>query len=253
MSSESNRTLEKGLDMLFQFTEKKPVLSVKEIMELLDLSRSTVYRLLETLKNKELIQDCGSGQYSLGLNVFQLSKIAKTGMNLINMATPIMEELSQETGETAILSGLVNNQAICIDRIESSQTIKLAFERGRMHPLHAGASAKVLLAFMEIERQDRTLEELKRENLIDDINMFKESLKKVKDQGYVVSSDEMDLGAWAVAAPIFGANGDIIAGLSVAGPDFRINSNQKEKITNLLLAKVKRLNEKLKLAEINYI
>ncbi|MGO4889874.1 IclR family transcriptional regulator [Anaerobacillus sp. MEB173] len=253
MASDSNRTLEKGLEMLFQFTERQPVLAVKDIMTLLDLPRSTAYRLLDTLKSKDLIQECGSGRYSLGLSILQLAKVATAGMDLLQLATPIMESLSEETGETVILSGVVNNKAICIDRIESTQAIKLTFERGRLHPLHAGASAKVLLAFMDKENQQKVLQQLKKEQLIDDIEIVKQALNKVKEQGYVISSEEIDVGAWAVAAPVFGANGNIIAGLTVAGPKFRVNIKQENLITDLLLAKVKELNEKLKVTEINYI
>ena len=253
MASDSNRTLEKGLEMLFQFTERQPILAVKDIMSLLDLPRSTAYRLLETLKSRDLIQECGNGRYSLGLSILQLARVATTGMDLINLATPIMKELSEETGETVILSGINNNQAICIDRIESNQAIKLTFERGRLHPLNAGASAKVLLAFLDQEVQEKILLELKEQNLIDDIYLFEQMLNKVKEQGYVISNEEIDLGAWAVAAPIFGSNGSIIAGLTIAGPKFRVNIKQENMITDLLLAKVNELNEKLKFTEINYI
>lgn len=253
MAQDSNKTLEKGLDMLFQFTERNPVLSVKDMMTLLELPRSTTYRLLDTLKNKQLIQECGSGRYNLGLGILQLSKVATIGMNLVNIAKPIMEKLSEETGETVILCGPINNRAICIERIESPQMIKLTFERGKLQPLHAGASAKVLLAFMEMEQKKLIIEDLKNENFIDDTDLFLQSLNKVKEKGYVISNEELDPGAWAVAAPIFGANGSLIAGLSVAGPKFRINVKQENFITDLLIQNVNEINEKLKRNEISYI
>lgn len=253
MAQDTNKTLDKGLEMLFQFTERTPSLSVKDMMTLLDLPRSTIYRLLDTLKSKKLIQECGPGRYNLGLGILQLAKIASAGMNLLTIARPIMERLSEETGETVILSSLINNRAICLERIESSQVIKLTFERGKLLPLHAGASASVLLAFMEQEQQKKIIEDLKNEKFIIDLDLFLNRLNRVKEEGYVISNEEVDPGAWAVAAPIIGADGNLLAGLSVAGPKFRINVKQENLITDLLISNVNRINETLKQNEINYI
>lgn len=253
MAHDTNKTLDKGIELLFQFTERNPTLSVKDMMTLLDIPRSTTYRLLDTLKSKQLIQESGPGRYNLGVGVLQLAKVASIGMNLLTIARPIMEKLSEETGETVILSGLINNQAICLERIESAQVIKLTFERGRVQPLHAGASATVLLAFMDPDKQKMIIEDLKAEQLIDDRDFFLQRLNDVKKRGYVISNEEVDQGAWAVAAPIISTNGNILAGLSVAGPKFRINVKQENQITDLLLSYVHDINEKLRQNEINYI
>ncbi|TDL75427.1 IclR family transcriptional regulator [Rhodococcus qingshengii] len=253
MASDSNRTLENGLDMLFQFTEQKPVLSVKEIVAELDLPRSTAYRLLETLKNKKLIQESGPGRYRLGLSILQLAKVATVGMELVTLALAAMEELSKETDETVILTGLIDDRAICIDRIESTQPIKLTFERGRVQPLHVGASAKILLAFLDEDKQRDIIDKLWRNGMIVDRNEYKKRLSAIREEGYAISNEEMDLGAWAVAAPIFGVSGSVLAGITVAGPNFRIDKEKENRIIDNLLLFAADLNEKLKLMEIDSI
>jgi DNA-binding IclR family transcriptional regulator len=250
MASDANRTLEKGLDMLFQFTEKNPVMSVKDIVAELDLPRSTAYRLLDTLKSKQLIQEHGPGRYRLGLSILQLSKVATAGMDLIQLVTPMMEELSEETGETIILSGLFGDHAICIDRIESLKPIKLTFERGRILPLHLGASAKILLAYMEEEAKKKVIQRVHENGYILDVEDYKQKLITIKDQGFVISNEEVDPGAWAAAIPIFNASGDILAGISVAAPKYRIDAEKEKKIVDRLLICAADLNNKMKLMEI---
>ncbi|WP_181347565.1 IclR family transcriptional regulator [Thalassobacillus sp. CUG 92003] len=251
MAGDANRTLERGLDILFQFTEDNPVLTVKEITQQIGLPRSTVYRLLETLKAKSLIQEYGSGQYKLGLSILQLAKVSMSSMDFLNLATPIMKELSRETGETVILSGIVGKQTICFDRVESSKTIKLTFERGKVQSLHAGASAKILLSYMEEEIQENILDDFLESGLIDSKQTFKEQLKHVKKSGYVTSFEEIDQEAWAVAAPIFGSRGHILAGLTVAGPQFRLDEAKKQAILEDLLSYARDLNERVEISEIN--
>ncbi|MFJ5760796.1 IclR family transcriptional regulator [Neobacillus sp. NPDC093182] len=253
MASDSNRTLENGLDMLFQFTEQKPVLSVKDIVAELDLPRSTAYRLLETLKNKKLIQESGPGRYRLGLSILQLAKVATVGMELVTLALSAMEELSKETDETVILTGLIDDRAICIDRIESTQPIKLTFERGRVQPLHVGASAKILLAFLDEDKQRDIIDKLWRNGMIVDRNEYKKRLSNIKEEGFAISNEEIDLGAWAVAVPIFGVSGNILAGITVAGPKFRIDNEKEKRIIDKLQLFADELNEKIKLMEIDSI
>ncbi len=253
MATDSNRTLETGLDILFQFTEDTPILTVKEIIQKMDLSRSKVYRLLDTLKDKQLIQEYGSGQYKLGLSVLQLAKVSMSSMDFLNLALPVMEELSSKTNETVILSGLVGKQTICLERVESSQTIKLTFERGKVQSLHAGASAKILLCNIDEQTQENILNEFLEEGLIDSKSTLKEELNTARDQGYITSFQEIDPGAWAIAAPIFTARGHVLAGLTVAGPNYRLDDDKKIEIKETLLKYANDLNEKVKISEVTDI
>jgi IclR family acetate operon transcriptional repressor len=152
-----------------------------------------------------------------------------------------------------ILSGLMNDHAICIDRIESTQPIKLTFERGRVQPLHKGASAKILLAYMDEKRQQMVLESLHQQGKIEDKLLFQQSLADIKEQGYVITSEEIDPGAWAIAVPIFGASNEILAGISIAAPKYRIDSAKEQAIIQQLLPNAIKLNEQMKLLGIDCI
>src|SRR5262249_48717242 len=94
-------------------------------------------------------------------------------------------------------------------------------------PLHAGASAKVLLAYLKPSEIDTVLnaEDLPRytEHTVTDPAILRAQLKAIRAAGHVVSDGEVDTGVRGIAAPIFGTNEQVIEGISVAGPAFRLH------------------------------
>lgn len=230
-----NTTLAKGLDILLLFDENSPTLEVPEIAEAIHLPESTTYRYVKTLTEKGFLdRDQRSGSYQLGLRLLDLARIVRQRLSIVNTALPIMRELANETRETVILTMVQNQQAVCIERIESPRPIRLSFERGRARPLHAGASAKVLMAYLDERAQEEIINHgLQRftENTITNPEAMRAELQRIRSQGFVLSRQELDSGAAAVAAPIFGGT-DLVAGLSVAGPMGRMEAAGLDRLTN---------------------
>lgn len=247
MKSDQNSTLDKGLDMLFQFTETHPKRSMKEMIDHLGVSRSTAYRLLETLKAKNLIQEDSPGRYRLGLSVLQLTKVVTHSFDLIQYARPIMRELALKYDETVILTAVMDQQAMCIENIESSKPVKLSFVRGKLQPLCRGASAKILFAFLDEETQERLLQQFSENGMVEDDAVMRTSLDHIRRDGYAVSNQDLDPGAWAAAAPILGVQDRLMAGLSVAAPTFRLEDEDKRDITQSVIESAGQLSETMKM------
>jgi DNA-binding IclR family transcriptional regulator len=216
-----NSTADRAIDILLLFGQPSPTLSAVEIASRLNISRSTTYRYLQSLRNFQLLEDGEQeGMFRLGPKIFELALIARRGFGLSEVALPIMRQLAQEVDEVVLLTRRSGDQVVCIERIESSHSIRLSYERGHVLPLHAGASAKVLLAYTSHEasngpgRGEQNPPDPKRPQAAD--------LEKIRQQGYALSHGEVDANVRGIAAPIFLPSGDIAAGLSVAGPDFRL-------------------------------
>ena len=97
---------------------------------------------------------------------------------------------------------------------------------GEAHAAHAGATAKILLAYAEADEIERILQgPLLRYNdrTVVDPGMLRTQLKQIRDQGYAVSDGEVDEGVRGISAPVFKADGRITAGLSVVGPTYRLD------------------------------
>lgn len=225
-----NATADRAIDILLLFSESSPVLSAVEVSRRLRMPRSTTYRYLQSLRAAGLIEeDDARGGFRLGPRVFQLARVARIGLGLSEIALPYMRSLATATGEAVLLTRRSGDHVVCIERIESSHPVRISYERGHVMPIHAGASAKVLLAFMDQEEIEAVLlsSSLRRftERTVVDPDQLRAQLEEIRRSGYAVSEGEVDLGVRGIAAPILGEHGQVVAGLSVVGPTFRLGDD----------------------------
>lgn len=233
----SSSTADKVLDVLLLYEEAWPELSADQICELIDAPRSTTYRYIRTLRDKGFLEKSPSGGFRLGPRLLQLGRIARSRLDVSNIALPVMEDIARQTRETVLLTRLFGSNAVCVERIEGPQTVRISFELGQVQPLHAGASSKILLAYVDEETWDEHLRlplERFSEYTITDPDVLKEGLRQIRRQGYCISESEVDVGARAVAVPISDARGRVVAALSTVGPAFRMDDATLERHLELL-------------------
>jgi len=229
MTTKMNQSLSHGLEILLLFDSSRPVFTVLEIADHLRFSQSKTYRLVRALVYHGLLETPnGSGRYSLGMNALRLGLLAQQKFNIAVIALPFMKELSRLTKETVLLTAVHGNKAVCLERVESEEPIRYSlFTPGANLPLHAGASSKVLMAHLPEAEWDAIITEegLQRftPQTITDRGVLKTELKEIRSRGYAFSNQEVDREVRAVAAPILNPRGELIAGLTVAGPVYRIN------------------------------
>lgn len=223
--------------------------SAPEIATHLGMSRSTTYRYLQSLRSYGLIEDDPStGGFRLGPRIFELAQLARKGLGLREIALPIMRALSQATDETVLLTRRSGDAVVCLERIESTHPVRISYEVGQILPLHAGAAAKVLLAFMEEKELNRLLQGTFRrftDRTTTDARSLRRELEEIRLAGYVVTGGELDPGVRGVAAPVLLGDGTLAAGLSVAGPEQRLTELVLPKIIDAVRQSAKLLSERL--------
>lgn len=232
-------TADKVLDVLLLFRESRSELTVDEVSDLIDTPRSTTYRYIRTLRNKGFLEKTSAGVLRLGPRLIELGRIARSKLDISDVALPVMEEIARQTRETVLLTRLAGYNAVCLERIEGPQTIRITFELGQIRPLHAGASSKILLAFVDEDEWDTYISpplERFTENTITAPDELKEQLRDIRHQGYCMSDSEVDAGARAVAVPILDTRDRLVAGLSTAGPAFRMDSGTIDRHVEILRA-----------------
>lgn len=227
MTERTRGTFETGLELLLLFEEGTGRLSVSELAARLGLPVSTTYRYVKTLRSYRFLEPCEpAGHYRLGLRCLQLARLVHTQLTIPGLALPVMQQLTQASGETTLLTVRYGLQAICAEKVESPQTLRLSFERGKVMPLHAGASSVVLLAFadkVDIDEVLRAAPQLRfTDHTITEPDAMAERLRSDRAKGYVFSESEVDLDTRAIAAPVYDAAGRLAAGLSIAGPAQRL-------------------------------
>lgn len=217
------KSLVRGWQIVELFTYRRPVLTFDEICAYSSLPKSTLYRFLENLTRMGLLKaNAGTKEYRLGPSFIRLGEIAQKGVPLLEDCFPMMRRLSAEIGESVYLSMREGDQKVCVSSVEGRSTpIKYAPSPGSVAPLHAGASGKVLLAFMPEEEMAELLQKGKllsvTPNTITDRDELKLRLRQIRKNGYDYSEGELVPETWALAFPILDPGGCACASLTIAG------------------------------------
>ncbi|HDM78099.1 MAG TPA: IclR family transcriptional regulator [Deltaproteobacteria bacterium] len=247
------KALERGVKIVLLLAKNGSSLSPKEISQCLSLPISTVYRYIETLKSLELLEETAKG-YKLGLKVLELAESVRRNLDYVAIARPIMAELSMKTEETVVLAALQGDFAVWIDKINSQHLLRISCTPGKRQFLHAGASAKVIMAYLSESRQKEVIRRVGMPRFTDktitDWEQLRLQLEQIRLEGIAISSGEVDPGVKAVAAPLFKENGEIWGSLSVVGPEQRLIGKQLELVIREVKNATNRLNTQIKVCGI---
>jgi DNA-binding IclR family transcriptional regulator len=231
-SQASLQVLERTFAILDLFTAERPEWTTTEIASACALPVPTAHRILATLQRRGFVaREDLTKRFRLGAAAVELGERARLVIDLRRIALPVLRRLARVTDETALLTvvGEDRNSSLCLERVESSQPLRLSVEPGRRLPLHAGASQKALLAFMradEIERVvTRPLERLCRAT-ITDAEALLGNLDEIRERGWAISFEETNVGVWGVAVPVLDRRGEIAASLGLAGPSARLSQSE---------------------------
>ena len=247
----TNQSLAHGLNILLLFDHAHPSFTVSEISQRLGYTQSKTYRMIRTLIQYNLVREIAkSARYSLGLDVLRIGLLALQSFNLSQVARPFMKELVGLAGETVLLTVVNGSKAVCLERVETEGAIRYTlFQPGASIPLHCGASSKILMAYLPEEEWDRIVakEGLKRytPNTITLKGELKTHLREIRRKGYAFSDQEVDRDVRAIAAPILDATGQLVGGLSVAGPAYRITMKRVNVIKKLVVGYAQRISGEL--------
>lgn len=218
---------EKILDVLLLFRQPNRELMIDDITAALAIPKSTAYRYTKTLTDKGFLdKGTAPGVYRLGRVFLELSQAAfASSRDLHRAALPHMVTVADATGESVSLMQLLNRRAVCIESIPGTYALRVAIQRGRAQQLHAGASSRLLLAYQAESAWegllDFPLERFTASTMTEAEALFA-NLRDVRRRGYAFSDGEIDIGAYALAVPLFDRFGTVIAALSLEAPASRI-------------------------------
>jgi DNA-binding IclR family transcriptional regulator len=237
MTAAGPKVLEKTLRVLDLFTVERPSWSATEIARELDMPTATTHRIVRALEARSYLAKVES-RYRLGFAAIDLGRRATASMDLRVRLGNVLPELARTTAETALLTVYdeARNGSLCVDRIETTHSLRLTIDIGRVTPIHAGASAKALLAFLEEpiieEVLSRDLEPLARGTVTDPEALRKE-LAQIRKRGWASSFEENNIGAWGIAAPIL-VGGRVIASIGFAAPAARHSDSAVRALAKLV-------------------
>src|SRR2546429_7041328 len=194
----------------------------------LHVHRSTALRLLGTLERHALVErDQRTARYGLGRRLPQLASVVTGEFDLRYVARPVCEQLAAAAGETATLDVLVGDVIVPIEQATASTSVVSVNWLGRRTPVHCTASGKAITAFGPESVRERLLSlplERVTPHTISGRAALEAQLEEARQTGVARTHEELEVGLDAIAAPVFGVAGEVVAPLDVSGPSHRLSN-----------------------------
>lgn len=221
----SVNTADRVLQVLAILAQHGQPLSAVDLMARTGLARSTLYRQLARLKRWGFVLE-SEGHYAPGPLSLQMALGFDLASHLVCQARTELQALALQSHESVGLIVAVNDQAICLDMVESQQALRCSFEKGRSVPLRAGASAKCLLAHLPATVQATALNSQYGSDSAGRL-AAKAELDAIQQAGFAVSSGEVDAGVWGVSVPLFGAARQAVGAITLMAPISRAQAQDQ--------------------------
>jgi len=220
---------------------------MSELGEITGLEKNQLYRSVKTLEEAGFLETGADGRMFLTGLVHVLGNISERpeSTSLPVLAAPLMDELVALTGESVNLFVRRGLSAVCVDRRDSPHLVRLASVLGVVVPLHAGAVPKAMLAFLPESDQERVLAQLPELPAYTSSTVLDAELQEIRRRGYAISDGDYDDSARGVAAPVFSPSSDVVAGVSVGGPSFRVPVEALEDLGRLVISRAAELTARL--------
>ena len=252
--AETSLTVQKALRVIREFSVAGPILAVSEIARRLDIPRSTASRLVAALCGDSYLQKTPAGTYALGLKFVDYANIAVCTNAIRGIARSEMLDLRETLGLSTHLSVFDRSHGtiVHIERLRAGELERFPIYPTDRVPLHATSSGKAHLAFCDEAAIDqftapKTLERFTPATFVSQ-RRLKDELEAVRQNGHALGCDEFITGVSSVAAPILGADGKVIAALSVTGLSYQLNERFRRRAIDLLAGTVNRISAQARAA-----
>jgi IclR family KDG regulon transcriptional repressor len=225
-------------------------IGITELSQRVMMSKSTVYRFLQTMKSLGYVaQEGESEKYSLTLKLFELGAKALQNVDLIRSADIEMRELSKLTRETIHLGALDEDSIVYIHKIDSMYNLRMYSRIGRRNPLHSTAIGKVLLAWRDRKDVAEVLKDVEftrsTSRTVGSADELMPVLDLVREQGFGEDNEEQEEGLRCLAVPVFDRFGVVIAGLSMSFPTIRFSEEAKVDYVAMLHTAARNISEQM--------
>jgi IclR family KDG regulon transcriptional repressor len=243
------QSLDRAFDILELLSREQHGLNLTEIGNRLDLHKSTVYRLLQALKERGYIDKSAQGSYRLGMEFIELSSLYLNNLELKTEAQPILRELSSLSGNTAFLATLQESEVVYIDKMETHNSLRKYSIIGQRAPLYCTALGKSMLTG-KTEEQIRSLyqeRELKAftERTIKSVDALVVEIEKIRRRGWSLDDEEYEQGLRCIGAPIRDYRDEVIAAVSTSGYASVITRERVEEVAGYVVKAARDISRRM--------
>ncbi|MFI6481423.1 IclR family transcriptional regulator [Nonomuraea sp. NPDC050663] len=241
----------RALNVLKAISAAKEGMTLQELVLELEIPLGSMHRLLAVLEEQHFVSRSPTNRrYFLGVEARGLTERGRGRNPSLVTPHPELGALVEQSAETAFLTEIFGDRAVCTALVEGLHPLRLFVRIGQEMPLHAAASARAILAFLEDQATLQLLESRSLTPFTEDtpatLADVTERLALIRQRGYDTCDDELDRGVWAVSAPIRTSTGRVYASVTLATPSHRSERpEQREVFRDLVLRAAQRMSEDL--------
>jgi DNA-binding IclR family transcriptional regulator len=247
--------VERALSILETVSQRDGGMTNSEISRKLGIPKSTASYILRTLETNGYLRRDQANKYRLGLKVISLSHRALSGLDITEVAMPVLRSLAERYKITAHLAILDQGEVVYIEKADAPGFIKMDTWVGRRLPLHSTSVGKALMSHLPEEEIKAIIKEHGLRKItpktITTIHEFLRELERVRTRGFAVDDEENNLGVRCVAAPIFNRFGNVEAALGVSGAISQMEKSNVSKMAVVLIEAAQRISRQLGYLPVN--
>jgi len=241
------QSLGRAFAILEQVARHREGIGLAELSKLVGLHNSTTFHLAKTMVSLGYIrQERDSKRYRIGRPLFALAASALDEIEMVNVATPIMEELSRDTGESSHFAVRMGDAVVVIARTSGPGAFQLTDRVGVVRPAHCTALGKIVLASLRPDQLKRFLErvELKpstKKSITEPAALLRE-IAEIRRSAIAFDDGEFNQEVRCVAVPVYNFTGDVVGALGISGPVWRMSDQMLQSRAKAVKAAANRLS-----------
>lgn len=225
--------LERGLLIIELLANQSKGLTLTEIIETLSISKTSAFRIINTLIVKNYLQkNETTKKITLSRKLLTLGISSINEQSIVELSIDVMRELRDELKESVMLGVVLENKGTILEQVSSLYPVKLFVEKGTPFNLHSSVGGKSILAYMPKKELNQLLQKIVlpkfTKNTITTKKEFREELEKVREKGYAVDRGEDIEGINCIGAPILNEEGYPLAAIWITAPSGRLFDNDFE-------------------------
>ncbi len=241
------QSLGRAFSILEEVARHREGIGLAELSKLVGLHNSTTFHLAKTMVSLGYMrQERDSKRYRVGRPLFALAASALDEIEMVNLATPILEDLSRESGESGHFAVRMGDSVVVIARTSGAGAFQLTDRVGVVRPAHCTALGKIILASLRPDQLKRFLErvDLKPSTAksITDPSALLREITEIRRNAIAFDDGEFNAEVRCVAVPVYNFTGEVIGALGISGPIWRMTDQVLQSRARLVQNAAKRLS-----------
>ena len=241
------QSLGRAFSILEEVARHREGIGLAELSKRVGLHNSTPFHLAKTMVSLGYMrQERDSKRYRVGRPLFALAASALDEIEMVNLATPVLEDLSRETGESGHFAVRMGDAVVVIARTSGTGAFQLTDRVGVVRPAHCTALGKIILASLRPDQLKRFLERVEmkpstKKSITDAASLLRE-IAEIKRTGIAFDDGEFNPEVRCIAVPVMDFTGQIIGALGISGPVWRLSNQTLQGHAKVVRAAANRLS-----------